>query len=355
MQIKLLTQVLTNSLFGVALTFGLTNTNAYAEDKADLVLKNGHILTVDADFRKAKAVAIKDGKFLAVGDNDEIAALTGDNTKVIDLNGKTVVPGLIDNHQHQYSGALNAKLVSLLQAKSIADVQDALKKRANDTAKGEWIGASSAWHESTLEERRLPTRYEIDEVTPDNPVYIPRGGHVMVANSAALKVAGIDAETPDPDGGVIVRDDKGVPTGVLLESATALLKKHLPAPAQPEEHPQLLKDFMGQLNSYGVTGVVDPGLDDKQIAVYQKLHDNDEISVRTHMLYRVHGLDGAQEFVKTYKPFSDGLLALDGIKYLLDGGVEGAYLNEPCEIVEGEQTNPDYRGVLLLPKGGQDE
>lgn len=325
-------------------------------EAADLVLKNGNIVTVDAAFSTVSAVAIDEGKFVAVGTDEEISAFEGDQTQVIDLGGKTVIPGLLDNHLHQMRAALNAPLVSLLEARSIGDVVQAIGERVEQTAPGEWVQASSAWHESTLEEGRLPTRQDLDEVSPGNPVFIPRGGHVVTVNSAALKEAGITKDTADPEGGVIVRDESGEPTGVLLESATELVEDVLPPPPPPEEQARLLTDFMKQLNAFGVVGLVEPGLSDEQIGIYRQLHEDGAMTVRTHMLFRINGAESAQHFVDTYsREQNDAMLSIDGVKYLLDGGVEGARLNEPYQVVEGEQPDPDYRGVLLLPPGGMEE
>ncbi|WP_299360372.1 amidohydrolase family protein [uncultured Paracoccus sp.] len=207
------------------------------QEAADIVLTGGNILTVDESFSTASAVAIEDGRFVAVGSDDEVAAFVGPDTQTVDLAGKTVIPGLIDNHLHQLRAALNAPLVSFLEARSIADVQEALAARVAKTPPGEWIQASSAWHESTLSEGRLPTRHELDEVSPDNPVFVPRGGHVVTANSAALEAAGITKDTPDPEGGIIVRDESGEPTGVLLETAADMLDEVLPPASAPEARP----------------------------------------------------------------------------------------------------------------------
>ncbi|WP_195759990.1 amidohydrolase [Paracoccus sp. S-4012] len=347
------------SISAIALAWGM-GTPVLAQDAAartaDIVLTGGNILTVDDDFSSVSAVAISDGRFVAVGSDEEVSALVGPDTRNIDLGGRTVVPGLIDNHLHQLSAALNAPLVSFLDARSIADVQEAVAARVAETAPGEWIQASSAWHESTLAEGRLPTRHDLDAVSPDNPVYVPRGGHVVTVNSAALAAAGITRDTPNPEGGIIVRDEQGEPTGVLLESATYLVREVLPPGAPPEDQARLLTDFMKELNAYGVVGVVEPGLSAEQIELYDQLRQQGELTVRTSLLYRIRGLEDAQTFVDSYdRDFSDDMLSIDGVKFLLDGGVEGAYLNEPYEIVEGEQTDPEFRGVLLLPPGGQEE
>jgi predicted amidohydrolase YtcJ len=314
--------------------------HAHAQDQqpADMILRNGNILTVDADFTVASAVAIVDGAFVAVGSDDDVADYAGDGTTVIDLDGRTVIPGLLDNHLHQNRAALNAPLVSLLEARSIADVVSLIGERVQSTEPGEWVQASSAWHESALAEGRLPTRTELDAASPENPVYIPRGGHVVTVNSAALEIAGITAES-EIEGGVIARDADGEPTGVLIQRATEPVRSALPPPPSADEQVALLRDFMRELNGYGVVGVVEPGLNDQQIDVYRQLRDSGEMTVRTHILYRIQGLESARNFVENYtRDDNDGMLAIDGVKYLLDGGVEGARLYEPYQLVEGGPT-----------------
>jgi predicted amidohydrolase YtcJ len=147
--------------------------------------------------------------------------------------------------------------------------------------------ASSGWHESILDEGRMPTRFELDQVSPDNPVFIPRGGHVITVNSKALDLAGITKDTPNPQGGVIVRDPAtGEATGVLLETAAYLVRRILPSPPPPDDIARLLKNAMRELNSFGIVGVVEPGVDERQIAVYRKVHDAGEMTVRTDVLFR---------------------------------------------------------------------
>ena len=321
---------------------------------ADLVLRGGNVIAVDKDWRVAQAVAIKDGRFLAVGDDAAMAAHIGPGTQVIELAGRTVVPGLIDSHLHQLFAALNGPAVQLLGARSIADVQKAIAERVARTEPGKWVTASSGWHESILEEGRMPTRHELDLVSPGNPVLIPRGGHVLTVNSKALELAGIARDTPNPDGGVIVRDANGDATGVLLEKAANLVRKILPpAPANMAE---LLKIAMRDLNSYGIVGVVEPGIDERQMALYRAVDEAGEMTVRTDVLIRALGKAEVEKGIVVCKAQrSSAMLRCVGIKFPLDGGVEGGRMTWPYRIVPGEQTDPAYRGVLLLPPGGEDE
>lgn len=227
-----------------------------ASQPAELILRHATVHTVNAADTTAQALAIRDGRFLAVGDEATVMLTAGPATQVIDLGGRAVVPGLIDTHLHMAFAALNRPAVELLAARSVADVQAAIAARVATTKPGDWVLASSGWHESLLAERRLPTRTELDAVAPDNPVFIPRGGHVGTANSRAIALAGIKRDTPDPRGGVIVRDDAGEATGVLLETAAAFVRRVLPPPPPPAEYAALLRDTMRDLNSYGMPSMV---------------------------------------------------------------------------------------------------
>ena len=339
-------------LFAFFVAFALA-TSALAQP-ADLVLRGGRVITVDQDWRIAQAIAIKDGRFLAVGDDAAIAGHIGPNTQLIELAGKTVVPGLIDSHLHQLFAALNGPAVQLLGSRTIADVQKAISERVARTEPGKWVMASSGWHESILQEGRMPTRHELDRVSPDNPVFIPRGGHVITVNSKALELAGITKDTPNPDGGVIVRDANGEATGVLLETAAYLVRKILPPP--PANMAELLKIAMRDLNSYGIVGVIEPGIDERQMALYRAVHDAGEMTVRTDVLYRALRKADVEKGIAAIKAQkNDDMLRFVGIKFPLDGGVEGGRMSWPYRIVPGEQTDAAYRGVLLLPPGGEDE
>lgn len=323
---------------------------------ADVVLRNGRIHTLAGALATVEAVAIRDGRFVAVGDNASVAAHAGPDTQIIDLGGRPVVPGLIDTHLHQLFVAVNVPTVRLLEARSIADVQRAIAARVATTPPGEWVVASSGWHESILAEGRMPTRWELDAVSPDNPVFIPRGGHVVTVNSRALERAGVTRDTPDPPGGVIVRDPAtGEATGVLLETAAYFARRVAPVPP-PREMERLLRQAMRELNSYGIVAVVDPIVDESGIAVYCQLREAGEITVRTDLLYFARDRAETERGIAAMLAgTSDDLLRFAGIKFMLDGGVEGARLREPYRIVPGEQPRPDYHGLLMTPPGGEDE
>jgi len=322
---------------------------------ADLLLRNGRIYTVDAAFSTTDAVAIRDGRFVALG--REAEALAGPATQVLDLGGRAAIPGLFDSHVHQHQWGMNPPAVQLLHVRSLADILTAIGDRARATPPGEWVIASSLWHESLIAEGRLPTRWELDAVSPANPVFIPRGGHVVTVNSLALARAGISRDTPQPPGGVIVKREDGEPTGVLLiAGATSIARRALPPPPPAAAQAELVTRAMAELNALGVTAVVEPGIDDAVAGIYRDLDAAGRMSVRTWLLWRAANREGIARGIAAQQGFPQSpMLRTAGIKVLLDGGVEGGRMTEPYRIVPGEQTNPEYRGILLLPAGGEAE
>jgi predicted amidohydrolase YtcJ len=322
---------------------------------ADLVLRRGRVMTLDARSPRTHAIAIRGDRILALGDDAE--ALIGPGTSVIDVGGRTVIPGLFDSHIHTIGGALNELAVSLDGARSIADVQAAFAARAAVTPPGAWIQGGSGWHESQLAEGRMPVRQELDAVTPANPVFIKRGGHVAIANSAALALAGITKASADPKQAVIVRDPAtGEPTGVLVERAAfSLVQKHVPMPAR-SDYVQGLKKFTAKLNSRGVTSTLEPGISLDEIAAYMELWRQKAMTTRVRILQRVSCIDDVSALSSVLAPdFGDNSLRIGGFKYMADGGIEAAYMRDPYLLVEGEQTDPNFIGKLVLPPGGMDE
>ncbi len=321
-----------------------------------ILLHNGRVLTMDRAGTIAEAISLRGGRVEAVGPSARLLAAAAPDAERIDLGGRTVIPGLIDSHLHVHMAAMNATAVQLMDARSVADVQRAVAERAGATPPGEWITASSGWHEGMLAEGRLPTRWELDEAAPDNPVFIPRGGHVCTVNSRALARAGIDAATPDPAGGLVVRDPgTGEATGVLLETAAYLARRVLPPPPPAPEQLRLLRAMLATLNGLGITGTVEPGLDEAKIRLFETLRDDGALTVRTDLLYRADTLAQTERGLALAGLRADDRLRFAGVKFMLDGGIEGARMYQPYQLVPGEQNDPAYRGLLLLPPGGEEE
>jgi predicted amidohydrolase YtcJ len=322
----------------------------------DVILRNGKIVTVDRAFSIAQAIAIKGNTIIAVGSNAAIAGLAGSTTRTIDLAGATVIPGLRDSHLHALSIARDIFNVALEDARSLAAVNAALAKRVAETPPGDWVIASSGWHEGQITEGRMPTRQELDAISPRNPVFIPRGGHVAVVNSLALKLAGITKETVDPKGGVIVRDAGGEPTGFLIESPAMNLVRKLLPPVTKARLIDGLKQSGAMLAALGVTATTEPGATPDDIAAYMDLWHNGELKQRVRIMQWGFTLADVKARSSVLAPnFGDDWLRIGGFKTLFDGGIEGAYMYDKYNVVEGEQTDPDFRGKLLLPPGGEDE
>ena len=323
---------------------------------ADLILINGTVLTVDPSDSIAQAVAITSGKIAAVGSTASIQKLAGPKTRVIDLHGRTVTPGLIDTHCH-FQEAAQLYDVELSDAASISDVLNAVKRKAASLKPGEWV-RGSGWDEGKLAELRYLYASDLDAVSPKNPVWLTQTtGHYGAANSDALKLAGVTKETKDPPAGTIDRDKSGQPTGVLKESAAALVTRLIPAHTKVQQRNGLLK-IIGDFNREGMTAAKNPGIGPEDWQLYQELLREGKLSVRVFALW--HGgrtlasAQAALELVKAQPkpPLSfDGLLLSGGIKLYMDGsgGARTAWMyqdwnpNPPVSIPATRATPPRTR------------
>lgn len=251
----------------------------------DRVLVNGKVLTADADFTIAEAVAIEDGLISAVGTSDQINQLADSSTEVIDLNGQTVIPGLIDNHTHMIRAARDWMREARLDGvTSRAEALDIIRKKAKDTPPGGWVLVLGGWTEDQFTDDKSGfTKAELDEVAPDNPVFAQVLFARGYANSKALEAAGITADTEDPKGGKIIRDDGGHPTGVV-EGGAAIGKIRAAAAKDNEDRSiEGLKQVMADLNAVGITALLDVGgngMNDSYYAPVSKLADEDAMTVR---------------------------------------------------------------------------
>lgn len=292
----------------------------------DLVLVRGKILTMDSGSTVAEALAVRDGKILAVGSNAAIKMLQGPQTLVVDLAGKSVVPGMIDTHTHFKAAGLAEYVVNMSRAKTVADALDAVKTFAAKKQPGEWV-IGSAWHPpSQLAEKRYLTRQEIDSVAPNNPVYLRTVGHFSMANTLALQKAGVDKGTPNPAGGSFERDASGELTGVLVETAIDRVEKTVPPWTEDDEIRQF-KIAEGTLNSFGITSVVEGATEARDIRTLQKIALSGDATVRVGVMFRPEppAEMKAWEAIMSGNGATSGLgddwLKFAGIKIFYDGGM----------------------------------
>ena len=237
--------------------------------EADLVIINGKVITVDQDFSIKQAVAVKDGKIVAVGTSDDVKAYIASDTKVLDLKGKPLLPGINESHMHApFFGASRPPLsldLTYPAVQSIPDMVAALKQKVAEVEPGEWI-RGFGWDQSTLEECRndpskLPRKWDLDAVSPDHPVaFTDFSVHTLLVNSKALEIAGITNDTPDPPSGEMERDERGEPTGILKEpGAQALVAAHVPLLTREEKKTALVTTLY-HLNANGVTSFTDAAI-----------------------------------------------------------------------------------------------
>jgi predicted amidohydrolase YtcJ len=315
----------------VLLGFGLclaSPTYAQQADLAspDLVLINGKVLTMDDKSSVVEAVAILDGKLLATGSNARVKSMAGTRTRVLDLAGKTVVPGLIDTHAHFKAAGLSEYVVTMGRAKTVAEALDAIKTFTAKKKPGEWI-VGGAWHPpSQLAEKRYLTRQEIDSVAPNNPVYLRTVGHFSMANSLGLQKAGVDKNTPNPTGGSFERDASGELTGILVETAIDLVEKAVPPWSEDDEIRQF-KIAEGVLNSVGITSVVEGATEARDIRTLQKIAASGEATLRAGLMFRpeppaeMSTWEAIMSGNGATSGFGDDWLKFAGIKIFYDGGM----------------------------------
>jgi hypothetical protein len=292
----------------------------------DLVLINGKILTMDTNSSVVEAVAVRDGRIIATGSNEQVKSVASPQTRVLDLAGKTAVPGLIDTHAHFKAAGLAEYVVIMNRAKTVAEALDAIRTFAARKKPGEWI-VGGAWHPpSQLAEKRYLTKQEIDSVAPNNPVYLRTVGHFSMANSLALQKAGVDKSTPDPSGGSFEKDSSGELTGVLVETAIDRVEKAVPPWSEDDEVRQF-KIAEGVLNSFGITSVVEGATEARDIRTLQKIAVSGEATLRAGLMFRPEPpaeMSAWEAIISgngATSGFGDDWLKFAGIKVFYDGGM----------------------------------
>jgi predicted amidohydrolase YtcJ len=319
---------------------------------ADLIIHNARIWTVNPKQAEADALAVLNGRFVAVGTEAEVMHWQGPHTRIVDAQGKRLLPGFNDAHVHFSDGGASLSSVQLVNVTSLEEFVQRIADYAAHAPKGEWI-RNGEWDETKWSPARLPTRQDIDAVTRDNPVAIDRyDGHMLLANSKALALAGITAKTPDPPGGVIVRDAAGQPTGALKDAATELLQKAEP-PLSFAQRRRAIDAALHEAAMRGVTSVQDMSLDYGDLAVYAQLKAEDKLSVRIYGAPLIANVED-QAKLGLGHAFGSASLRIGALKMFADGslGSRTAYFTQPYT------DEPGNRGLLFsdmlpLTKAGE--
>ena len=311
--------------------------------RPDAIYLNGSIWTGVTDAGRAQAIAVADGRIVAVGMSGEISALTGVNTRVVDLAGAFVVPGFIDNHTHFMDGGKELATMNLRSAATPDLLAQQIGEFASNLPAGSWAEGGGWDHE--LWDGVLPRKDWVDAVTPDNPVFVVRyDGHMALANSLALALAGIDATTPNPDGGAIVRDENGEATGVLKDTAMGLVTSIMPPDSEARED-SLLARAMDNAVANGVTQIHDMGLW-RHLQAYQRNHARGGLKLRIYSFVPLATWARLRDFVAT-NGRGDQWLRWGGLKGVVDGslGSTTAWFYAPYD------DEPDTSGLVLEDLG----
>src|ERR1044072_1471279 len=300
------------------------------QSAADIVFKKGNVYTANDKLPKAQAIAVKADKIVFVGTNEDAQKFVGPNTRVVDLKGNTVLPGFTDAHQHLSGVGQREMTLNLEGTASLEDLLAKVKARVDQAQPGEWV-TGRGWIETHWKPPVFPTRWDLDKVSPNNPVILGRAdGHGAVANSAALKLAGVDKSTPNPFGGEISKDKQsGEPNGMLLDNAQGLVRRHVPVTTAADAERAV--ELGGKRDiSLGWTQIQDAGGSFDEVDIFKKLYTAGTIKLRiykavygpgpqaTRLMSEgpTIGAFGNRLTVRTIKVVSDGALGSRGAALL---------------------------------------
>jgi predicted amidohydrolase YtcJ len=328
-----------------------------ATTPADLVITNGKVVTLEDDAPVAQAVAAAGGKIVAVGTNAEIRKYIGPKTEVIDVKGQLVIPGFIEGHGH-FTGIGTAELgLKLMNARTWDEIVAMVAERVKTARPGEWI-YGRGWHQEKWDVKPepnvegFPVHDALSKVSPDNPVVLTHAsGHATFVNAKAMELSGITAATKDPEGGDILRDAKGNPTGLLRERASGLIRRGRgEPPLSPEEREarelKIIELAAKEVLSKGITSFQDAGSSFSDVDRFKRVADEGKLGVRLWVMIR-QGNDALRENLAKYRmiDYAGGFLTVRGIKHSIDGalGPRGAWLLEPYS------DQPDTTGHNTTP------
>jgi predicted amidohydrolase YtcJ len=311
---------------------------------ADAVYTNAKVVTVDDRFTIAQAFAVKDGHFVAVGSDAQVRAYVGPRTTVVDLHGRTVIPGLADGHFHAAGGGPG---IDLSTTRSIPELLARISEAAAKAPAGAVLVSNSDWHEAQLREQRTPTAEELESAAPGKPVVVVRGGHSYFLNTTALARWNITTATPVPAGGAIPKSEQGRLTGELVDNARRLIQ----LPPSPPPSLEQLEAEQHRLNSYGLTSVRLAAGSIEQWRQLQQLHAAGRSTVRYTVLFRVPLQD--LQAANLHQGEGDEWVRATGVKMVVDGGFEGGHMTQPYTEPMGQ--GGKYKGIEVMPQAAFDD
>jgi len=307
---------------------------------------NGNIYTMDAMLPRAQAMAIDTGSghILAVGDNDEVRRAGDRQSELVDLRGKTVLPGFIDAHMHLIYAAYRSHNIDAETCSSEDEVANLVRQRAAQTPAGQWI-QGGRWNKNVWPDQQFPTKASLDSAAPEHPVALSsKDGHLLWVNSLALQRAGITVETPEPPNGAILRDGAGEPTGILQEEGATSLVYDIIDKRDPVLTRHLVQGKLKELQQVGLTTIHDIEESDA-LNLFQQLREEGALGVRVNMILPRHMLPELRD-LGLRAGFGDDMLHLGGIKIFADGTLG----SQTAAMLDGFEGNPGNRGILVLPE-----
>jgi len=314
---------------------------AAQQQPADLIVVNGRIYTSDQNHPVVAALAVRGDRIAFVGSQGEAEALAGPNTTRLDLAGKTVIPGMVDAHTHLLGLGQALRIVDLVGTESYDAVVARVAERAKTARPGEWI-RGRGWDQNDWSDERFPTHEALSRAVPNNPVYLTRvDGHAALVNAKAMELAGITAATKDPQGGRLIRDANGNPTGVLVDAAQGLVGRVIPADSKDEVKSATLA-AIAEANRYGLTGIHDAGVSPDVIAAYEELAQAGQYNLRNYVMVRADEQTLAGIMRQGRRLAVNDRLWLRSIKIVADGalGSRGA------AMLEDYSDEPGNRGLI---------
>src|SRR5687768_12360504 len=317
--------------------------------RADLVVVNARIYTVDNARPMASALAVRNGRVIFVGSDSEARLLAGSATRLVDLRGRTVIPGMVDAHAHLLGLATSLRNVLLAGSNSYDEVIRRVTERVRKAKPGEWV-EGRGWDQNLWPEKSFPTHEALSRATPNNPVVLRRvDGHATLANAMAMRLAGITASTKDPEGGKIIRLANGNPSGVFVDNAAGLVNRHIPSASDATLRDAILAAIV-EANRWGLTGIHDAGASRRAIERFESLAAEGRFNLRNYVMVSNNpgdiayytkrgprsGLHGGRIWVRAIKTYADGALGSRGAALLAaysdDPGNTGLLLTQPAHL-----------------------